>query len=163
MNIADNTMASVIRSNALNLMEKHGLLSQGWQFRFDRSLRRYGCCKHGRRHITISLPISLRNNLGQTTDTILHEIAHALVGVRAGHNHEWKRMAASIGATPERCYDAKEVVRPEGNYQAICSNCSHKFHAYRRHRRKSACMYCCKKYNGGKFSDQFLIQWSRVI
>ena len=34
------------------------------------------------------------------TDTILHEIAHAIAGVEAGHGPAWKAVAQRLGATP---------------------------------------------------------------
>ena len=33
-------------------------------------------------------------------DTVLHEIAHALVGPEARHGPEWKAIAKRLGATP---------------------------------------------------------------
>ena len=39
------------------------------------------------------------------TDTILHEIAHALVGPRHGHNAIWRQKAREIGCTAMRCHN----------------------------------------------------------
>lgn len=36
-------------------------------------------------------------------DTILHEVAHALVGPGNGHNYVWQRMAEKLGAIPKAC------------------------------------------------------------
>ena len=48
----------------------------------------------GRHHAVNDLPV-------QVTDTILHEIAHALVGTAARHGPDWRKAALSIGATPQ--------------------------------------------------------------
>jgi len=37
-------------------------------------------------------------------DTILHEIAHALVGPNHGHDSVWKTMAKKIGCSAKRCH-----------------------------------------------------------
>jgi hypothetical protein len=44
-----------------------------------------------------------RNGAEEIVDTILHEIAHALVGPRHGHDTVWKAKCTDIGARPERC------------------------------------------------------------
>lgn len=44
----------------------------------------------------------------EVMDTVLHEIAHMLVGVKEEHNDNWKNACLSIGATPEavaKCSD----------------------------------------------------------
>jgi predicted SprT family Zn-dependent metalloprotease len=63
------------------------------------------------------------NDEAKVKDTILHEIAHALVGAGHGHNHVWKRKCIEIGAKPERCYSSKEVETPKLRYYVICEGC----------------------------------------
>ena len=41
-------------------------------------------------------------NVDQLSDTILHELAHLIVGIKEGHNEKWRRMARYVGAKPER-------------------------------------------------------------
>jgi predicted SprT family Zn-dependent metalloprotease len=60
-------------------------------------------------------------------DTILHEIAHAIAGVDAGHGEAWKRVCRRIGANPSRVADLptdvlKSTVKQISNYRAVCSN-----------------------------------------
>lgn len=50
------------------------------------------------------------NKIEVVTNVLLHEIAHALVPPRSGHNFIWKRKALSIGCNGRRCY-GKEVIR----------------------------------------------------
>ena len=66
---------------ALSLMREHGLLPR-WSFAFDRAERRFGSCNERKRRITLSAAIVRLNSESEVRDTILHEIAHALVGVR---------------------------------------------------------------------------------
>jgi hypothetical protein len=53
----------------------------------------------------------------QVTDTILHEIAHALT---LGDGHGYGSANVLRFAKPERCYTNKDTVSPTMRYQAIC-------------------------------------------
>lgn len=143
-------------SLALELMSQHGLLERGWTFSFDRAKRRYGCCHYSTKTITVSKALSEINSLEQTKDTILHEIAHALVGTGVGHGREWKYKAFSIGAKPERCYSSK-VEQPSHRWNGTCPN----GHVTKRFKRmKLACAKCCTKYNHGRYTVEFAFVWT---
>jgi SprT-like family len=92
------------RALALELMKEHGL--EFWYFEFDNAKRRFGICRYNRRTIGLSRNLVLLSNKEQVKDTILHEIAHALVGPGYGHSWVWKRMALEIGCDGNRCYDS---------------------------------------------------------
>lgn len=94
---------------ARQLMDQHGL--SDWQFRWDRAKRRFGCCWNSRKLITLSRPLTELNDPPEVRDTILHEIAHALVP--GGHTANWRRKCIEIGAKPIRCYSAQSVKMPE--------------------------------------------------
>ena len=108
---------------AIELMSYHGLLDLGWSFEFDTAKRRFGVCKYGSKVIGLSKPLTMANDLVQVKDTILHEIAHALVGVGHGHDSVWKKMCVEIGAKPERCYTAEDTNMIAGKYRAVCGGC----------------------------------------
>ena len=111
-------------------MTAHGL--QSWAFRFNRCKRSMGLCVYQRRTIELSIHFVERDNpLSEIRDTILHEIAHALVGPGHGHDRVWKRKCAEIGARPERCGQAD---MPDGNWQASCAGCGKRYHRHRRPR-----------------------------
>ena len=54
-------------------------------------------------------------------DTILHEIAHAIAGVRNGHNHVWKSVCRRIGADPKRLDRTATV--PPAPFEIFCPLC----------------------------------------
>jgi predicted SprT family Zn-dependent metalloprotease len=122
------------RRLAEGLMAQYGL--SGWVFAFDRARRRAGVCRFptltrpGR--IGLSLYFVERNDLEQVRDTILHEIAHALAGPRAGHGPRWKAACSLIGAVPERCYRSGDVTMPGGKWRATCPGCGRQHHRHRR-------------------------------
>lgn len=106
-------------------MGEHGLI--GWKFKIDtRTHCRRGCCKYLSRTISVS-EYYLASHDDMIRDTILHEIAHALVGPGHGHDGVWKAKCKEIGARPERCKDGEEleglvkVERREGKWIADCT------------------------------------------
>ena len=104
-------------------MDKHGLLDKGWRFRYDNAVKRFGVCMFKPKVIGLSSKLTLLNDREKVKDTILHEIAHAIAGFKAGHGIEWKIVCERIGAKPERCYDTNETNNVELKYYAKCGAC----------------------------------------
>jgi predicted SprT family Zn-dependent metalloprotease len=128
---------SEVRRLALDLMSVNGL--KEWSFAFNRAKQTMGLCRHDQRRIELSIYFVMANDPASVRDCILHEIAHALAGLKAGHGPNWKRVCRSIGAIPERTGDAK---MPDGRWWAICPTCRRR---YTRHRRpKRNLRYSCR-------------------
>ncbi len=102
---------------ALGLMHEHGL--KKWRFKFDHSTRRAGCCNYCDKTISISFNLACNASDEDIRDTILHEIAHALVGRKHNHDEAWKAKAKEIGCTGERCHRL-QFVPPR--YSVACEN-----------------------------------------
>ena len=136
---------------AVSLIKGHGLTE--WSFEFDRAVRRFGCCHFKDKKITLSSKLVELNSEEQVTDTILHEIAHALVGRGHGHNRVWRRQALSIGCSGARCY-SNEVAQPTLKYTLTCPNCGRETKRAAL-RNNLACGECCRRYNGGKYTVQY--------
>ena len=113
---------------ARDLFALHRL--HGWAFTFNRGKRTMGWCLYGSRTIELSVHFVERNDMVLIRDTLLHEIAHALVGPGHGHDAVWKRKCVEIGARPERV--SHEVNMPEGRWQARCGQCGLLHHRHRR-------------------------------
>jgi predicted SprT family Zn-dependent metalloprotease len=120
--------AVAARHLALDLMAVHGL--RGWTFRFNRSKTNLGLCRYGPRVIELSVHFVERNSWGEVRDTLLHEIAHALVGPGHGHDAVWRRKCLEVGARPERL--SLEADMPVGRWQAVCGGCGALHHKHRR-------------------------------
>jgi predicted SprT family Zn-dependent metalloprotease len=116
-----------VRRLALELMACHGLT--GWTFGFNRRKRSMGLCRYALRTIELSIHLVQRNGSEEIRDTILHEIAHALVGQEHGHDTVWKAKCLQIGAAPTRCGQAD---MPQGKWRARCNACSMVFSRHRR-------------------------------
>jgi predicted SprT family Zn-dependent metalloprotease len=106
---------------ANRLLKEHGLTEQGWTFSFSNRKTHVGTCFHTRKQIVFS-KWYVQNHPDEIHDTILHEIAHALVGPNHGHDNVWRRKALELGCKPERCAD--DTVEFSGNYNYVleCPN-----------------------------------------
>ena len=155
------TKLDEIERLANRLMLKHNLPIAGWRFKFDMSKRRFGVCKYRSKTIGLSAPLCLLNDMANITDTILHEIAHALVGNAHGHDWVWKQKALEIGCNGNRCYDSSEVVQPKGKYIAICPSCNYTYNRYKQPiiGRKQSCGKC----SNGRFDINKLLVWEKNI
>ena len=119
-----------VRNLALELIARHGL--EGWTFAFNRRKRALGLCRYTPKVIELSTYLVDANSTEEVRDTLLHEIAHALVGPGHGHDAVWKAKCAAVGARPERCGDAD---MPEGRWKASCPACTLPFSRHRRPKR----------------------------
>lgn len=144
---------------AIEQLELHGL--KGWQFEFDNAKRRLGCCKYRKKTISVSLPLIESGNVSDEMikNTILHEIAHALVGPSHGHNKVWRRKALEIGCDGDRYAKVNRLF----NYISKCPNCNTEYTRLRLSNKvRHACTSCCNKYNQGRFSEKFLLIWHKA-
>jgi hypothetical protein len=50
-------------------------------------------------------------------NTLMHEIAHAIVGPGHGHNHVWRSKAIELGSDGQRCH----VFEAPHKYDVVCA------------------------------------------
>ena len=135
---------------AHDLMSKHGLIQQGWSFKFDNARRRVGVCKYHTKTIGLSKTYLPHMKKSAIKDTILHEIAHALVGDRHRHNHVWRRKAREIGCNGKKCLNpSKELyagaidkMAKQAKYTLKCPNCDEQSPMHRKPKRSHSCGTC---------------------
>ena len=89
--------------NLLRQYQRSGHLGADWRIALDTSPRRAGSCAHAARTIYLAVGHCLIAPNDEVTDTILHEIAHAIAGARHGHDAHWRRIAAALGCSAKRC------------------------------------------------------------
>jgi len=152
----------------------------------DASLRRAGLaelcgtievCWSGRLRTTAGLAvyskrrIVLNPSLGQAGEaeimrTLLHELAHFVARHRAGrrrvapHGAEWRMACADLGIPGEsRCHALPFPRRQqERKYFYRCPVCSQILARVRPLKRASACLACCRTFNGGRYDERFRFQ-----
>lgn len=102
-----------VETLARRLLARHqarsGLGTQ-WTFGFDLSTSRAGVCRYRDKRIDLSVSYCLRATRADIENTLLHEIAHAIVGVEHGHDAVWQAKAREIGCTAERCHEVTHTV-----------------------------------------------------
>jgi predicted SprT family Zn-dependent metalloprotease len=121
-----------------NLKSAHDL---GFSFNWNNRKNSAGLCNYMYKTVELSKPI-MNENLDKISfirDTILHEIAHALAGSSAKHNHYWKRVAIAIGCNGERCYNSNEVKSVASKYTLKCHWCSKEVAKHRKPKYSSSC------------------------
>jgi hypothetical protein len=105
-------------------LRQYKLWDQGWRTNFSKSTTKIALCDHGNKRIIVSIPHLASRSEAEYKDTLLHEIAHALVGPGHGHNQVWVDKAREIGLekpTPcspsdlnlGRAIQEQERVKPE--------------------------------------------------
>ena len=87
-----------VADEARRLMDGHDL--EDWTFRFSAAETRLGECRESERIIQLSARHAVNAKPREVTDTILHEVAHAIAGANARHGPAWKAVARRLGARP---------------------------------------------------------------
>lgn len=80
-----------------------------WNVVINDTKRTLGQCCHSIKTIKMSKAFFLHMEKADVLDTILHEIAHALVGPGHGHSAIWQDMAVRIGASPNATAKGKKL------------------------------------------------------
>ena len=145
MNLSD------VLSLARSLMEEADV--GGWDLAFDRARRRAGQTDHARRRITLSRHLMSLYDEAQVRETILHEIAHARVGPRHGHDAVWRAEARRLGGSGARLV-AADAPRVPGRWVGVCP-AGHEVDRMRRPPSPVSCSRCAPR-----FSLEHLLAWS---
>jgi predicted SprT family Zn-dependent metalloprotease len=82
---------------------------EGWSFQFDHATKRAGCCNYRTRVISLAHAYARSAADEAIDDTLLHEIAHALVGKEHGHDQVWRATAVALGCAGQRCHDVQST------------------------------------------------------
>jgi hypothetical protein len=90
-----------VESLGRSLMAEHQL--EHYRFKFSYGWTYKGMCRYNS-SIILALNYVLRAEMHEIRNTILHEIAHAIVGPQAGHRLEWQLKARELGVTWARKY-----------------------------------------------------------
>ncbi len=137
---------------ARSLLQQHGL--EDWSIGLDRARRRAGACHYATKTISLSRPLTALHSPEEVRDTILHEVAHALVGPSHGHDAVWRARALAIGCSGSRCVP-EDAPKLEGNWIGVCPQ-GHQQTKHKRPERVVSCSRC----GGGRFDPTHLITWT---
>ncbi|PJJ73311.1 SprT-like family protein [Diaminobutyricimonas aerilata] len=116
-----------------------------WSFGFDNAKTRAGLCNYTEHRITVSRHLASRFEDDEIHQVLLHEVAHAMAGPRAGHGPRWKAIAREIGYTGKRLHDG-EIATELAPWVGTCP-AGHVHYRYRRPARPLACGRCSRRYD----------------
>jgi predicted SprT family Zn-dependent metalloprotease len=125
-----------------------------WTFAFDHAKTRAGLCDYGRKRISVSRHLAGRFDDDEIHQVLLHEVAHAIAGPRAGHGPRWRETARELGYVGSRLHDGA-IASELAPWVGVCPN-GHEHYRYRRPARELSCAKCSKR-----FDPRLVISWSR--
>ena len=139
-----------VRTWANALIALH--LEPGWTFGFDNAKTRAGLCNYTAKRITVSKYLAARYDDDEIHQVLLHEVAHAMAGTKAGHGAQWRAVGRQIGYVGKRLHDgaiADELAPWVGHCPA-----GHVHYRYKRPARPLACGKCSRRFDAAN-----LIEW----
>ncbi len=141
-----------VEAHAQHLFNVHRLGSP-WFFGWDNATTRFGQCDHRRHRITLSRHLCAAGTKDEVEQVLLHEIAHALVGSRAGHGALWLAEARRIGYRGGRTH-LSEAATHRAKWLGQCPS-GHEVIRFRKPQRSMSCAKCEERYN-----PAYVITWS---
>jgi hypothetical protein len=153
MSTATMTTLARVEARAAERFAEYGLAST-WTFGWDRAVRRRGLCNHTDRHITMSRKLAEMATFEESEQTLLHEVAHALVGGGHGHDSVWLAQARAMGYKGHRTSTRQNEVKPP--LTGRCPN-GHESGRFRKPKQPVSCGRCSRK-----FDARYLITWTRT-
>ncbi|MDH6238071.1 SprT-like domain-containing protein [Cryobacterium sp. CG_9.6] len=146
-------MADLVRVRhwAHALMALH--LDPSWSFAFDNAKKRAGQCNFTHKRISVSRYLASRYDDDDVHQILLHEVAHAMAGPRAGHGPRWKKLAHDLGYDGKRTHDG-EIADELAPWVGSCP-AGHTHYRYRKPTRPLSCGLC-----GRGFRTENAITWA---
>ena len=114
-----------------------------WSFGFDHAKRRAGLCNYTDKRITVSRHLALRYEDDEIHQVLLHEVAHAVAGPRAGHGRRWLLTARELGYTGGRTHDGPVAIE-HARWVGTCPG-GHEHVRFRRPSRPVSCGRCARR------------------
>lgn len=144
---------------AKELMQEHMplLITGGWTFGWHNSVRAFGTCHYGNKTISLSQSLVAMNDAERVKRTVLHEIAHAIAGKKAGHGRTWQRICRELGGDCIRNWSDENTNPVPPKYIGTCP-AGHTSRRYRKPRALQSCGKCCPTFN-----RDHLIKWKAVV
>ena len=133
-----------VRTWANALITLH-LAPAQWAFGFDNAKTRAGLCNYTNKRITVSRSLAGRYEDDEIHQVLLHEVAHAIAGSRAGHGPKWKAVAADLGYEGKRLHDGA-IANEFAPWVGTCP-AGHLHDRYRRPTRMLACGRCSRRFD----------------
>jgi len=142
---------------ARQLLNEYGL--ENVEVKLDNAKRRHGQCRHLQKQMSLSRYFINLNEEPQIRNTVLHEIAHFLVGPGHGHDRTWKRKALEVGCDGNRC-SGDDIQSIKGRYKGVCPACKTEYFKHRKGKHVLDGVYTCRCKGRGKI--KFVDTYARI-
>ncbi|WP_437584124.1 SprT-like domain-containing protein [Paramicrobacterium sp. CJ85] len=129
-------------------------LDASWTFAFDNAKKRAGLCNYTTKQISVSRYLAARYDDDEIHQVLLHEVAHALAGPRAGHGPKWKTIAKELGYVGSRLHHG-QIADELAAWVGTCPK-GHRLFRYRAPTRRVSCGECSRR-----FDPAFEIVWRK--
>jgi len=129
-------------------------LDPSWTFAFDNAKRRAGLCDYTHKRISVSRYLAARYDDDTNHQTLLHEVAHALAGPRAGHGARWKAVARELGYVGGATHNG-ETATDLAPWIGVCP-AGHVAYRHRKATRPTSCAKCAPQ-----FDERHAFAWTR--
>ncbi|MBW9111057.1 SprT-like domain-containing protein [Microbacterium ureisolvens] len=129
-------------------------LDGSWSFAFDNAKRRAGLCDYTHKRISVSRYLAARYDDDTNHQTLLHEVAHALAGPRAGHGARWKAVARELGYVGGTTHNG-ETATELAPWIGVCP-AGHVAYRHRKATRPTSCAKCAPH-----FDERHGFTWTR--
>jgi hypothetical protein len=100
--VTEHMTQAQARALTSGLILKHGLV--GWTVRFNNAKKTAGTADSRTKVITLSKILLAHRSYEDSWQTVTHEIAHAIVGTRHGHDPVWVRKHKELGGNGRVCF-----------------------------------------------------------
>lgn len=117
---------------------------QDWEVGVDHARRRAGACHFADKRISFSRYLIPLYDCATAREVVLHEVAHALVGPRAGHGRRWQQAVKNLGGRAERTLPATAPSLP-APWIGVCK-AGHRVERFRTPTRVLACSKCSRDF-----------------
>jgi predicted SprT family Zn-dependent metalloprotease len=122
-----------------------------WSFGFDNAKTRAGLCNYTTKRISVSKYLAAKYDDDEVHQILLHEVAHAMAGSRAGHGAKWKATAAELGYEGSRLHDGA-IADELAPWVGTCPM-GHIHYRYRQPKRPLACGRCSRRFDPANAID----------
>jgi len=132
---------------ARKLLDEHGLTN--WTVSTElRSAHRAGECSYRDRQVRFSMKILELWSDKEAMDTITHEIAHAIVGGKHGHDWVWSAKHRELGGNGQSKWDDESTREALAVWVGTCPNGHKKYRQARSEKmRRVSCGKCSRVYD----------------
>lgn len=128
-----------------------------YRFSFDNKKNVNGSCYYKARTIYLSRHLTALRTKEAVTETLYHEIAHALTE-GDHHGKRWQAQMRKFGYTPERCSTDEVDKSSISNWVAVCPGCAKVSYMIRAPRVVRSCGAC----SGGRYNKDYMLTFRRI-